>query len=464
MSAAVFDATTAEETIAAFVSAGAPAEALVGLLPEQHPLYSGRSTNETTRIRGFILAAFEQRGLPDEALPYALEELESGHDAYLVAAAARALRGRTVDRSFVPFLDKARQKMRYRDAPLTFECYRPHWPVAHPTSALEEIRKTRDRAVADDCCSVCFPPYRTVGHADLTIDFEDQDGRTGRLAELLRGKLSVVAFFYTRCDNPQKCSLTVAQLAQLQSAVDAGSLRGQVQIAAITYDPEYDLAPRLKAYGEVRGIRFADDVRFLRTPDLDRLRAAFDLGVNRIGPVVNRHRIELYVLDRHGRIVATFTRMLWQAETVLAELERLQRRRSWRALPVSIGAVSLALLPKCPLCLGGYLSAAGLGGLQAFADRRWTFPLMLALVLVHLWSVSRRSKSRGAIALSIGGSIMLVTSMLLDLRVFSLPAGLLIVGGSIMHAAGTPRPVVGQRSRVAMLFQPAPQNTPLPFK
>jgi protein SCO1 len=433
MSGGVFDAATAEETIAAFVSAGAPAEALLALLPEQHPLYRGRSANETTRIRGFLLAAFEQQGLPDEALPYVLEELESGHHPYLVAAAARALRGRRVDRTFEPLLEKARQNIRYRDAPLTFESYRPRWPVEHPTTALEEIRTTLDRA-AGECCSLRFPPHRTVTHADLTIEFEDQNGRTGRLATFLQGKLSVVAFFYTRCDNPQKCSLTVAQLARLQSAVDAGSLRGQVRIAAITYDPQYDLPPRMKAFGEARGIRFADDVRFLRTLDLDRLCAAFDLGVNFIGSLVNRHRIELYVLDRRGRIVAPFTRMQWEVEVVLAELERLQRQPRWPAIPSSVGAVCLALLPKCPVCLGAYLSAAGLSGLPAWSDSRWTVPLMVSLLLVHLWSVSRGPKTRGATALSLVGAIALVTSMAWDLRVMSLVAGLLMVSGSVMQA------------------------------
>ena len=433
MNGAAFDAGTPEEAVAAFVSAGAPAEALVALLPEQHPLYAGRSANEITRIRGFVLAAFEQQGLPDAALPYVLEELESGLDPYLVAAAARALRGRTVDRAFVPLLEKARQNIGYRDAPVTFESYKPRWPVAHPTTALEEIRRTLDLA-AGDCCGLQFPPHRAARRVDLTIAFEDQDGRPGRLASFLRGKLSVVAFFYTRCDNPQKCSLTVAQLAGLQSAVDAGALRGHVRIAAVTYDPQYDLPARMKAFGDVRGIRFTDDVRFLRTSDIDALRASFDLGVNFIGSLVNRHRIELYVLDRRGRVAATFSRMQWDIDAVVAELTRLHRQPRWQAIPASIGAVSLALLPKCPLCLGAYLGAVGVNGLQVMADRRWTVPLMLGLLLMNLWIVSRPPTDRRALALSLAGAIALVMGMAWELPFASLSAGLLILGGSVLHA------------------------------
>ena len=91
------DKDTPEETIAELVDAVGRSperrDLLVRLLPERLSLYEGRSTNETTRIRGYILAAFEQTGLPDAALPYVLEELENGRDAYLVAGAAKALRG-----------------------------------------------------------------------------------------------------------------------------------------------------------------------------------------------------------------------------------------------------------------------------------------------------------------------------------------------------------------------------------
>ena len=72
------------------------------MLPERISLYDGRSANATIRMRGYILAAFEQTGLPEAALPYVLEELENGRDAYLTAGAARALRGLDTPTSLSP--------------------------------------------------------------------------------------------------------------------------------------------------------------------------------------------------------------------------------------------------------------------------------------------------------------------------------------------------------------------------
>ena len=64
--------------------------------------------------------------------------------------------------------------------------------------------------------------------------------------------------------------------------------------------------------------------RFLRTRvGFDALREFFELGVN-YGPcLVNRHRIELFVLDERGRIRASFTRLQWDTCDVLGSVRQL---------------------------------------------------------------------------------------------------------------------------------------------
>src|SRR5215208_4220084 len=115
---------------------------LVALLPERSPLYAGRGANAVVRMRGYLIAAFEQLGLPDEALPYVLEELQTGRDAYLVAAAARALRGRDPTGDAVPFLLRALENIRYADDAVSFAGYRPRWPAPDRTTATEELLET----------------------------------------------------------------------------------------------------------------------------------------------------------------------------------------------------------------------------------------------------------------------------------------------------------------------------------
>jgi len=319
-------------------------------------------------MRGYIMAAFEQAGLPDPAIPYVLEELESGRDAYLVAAAARAIRGLDgpTDRA-VPFLLKAIENIKYSDDAVSFDSYRPQWPVPSHTTAIEEIMKTfawlgeharpalpalealrEDRGalsaparaaleaivtgLGDADAGCCAAEEKAVGstaggHArderpsaavPVDVELEDQDGRAVTFGGFFTGRPSIVAFFYTRCTNPNKCSLTITKLARLQRALRQRGLRGQLHTAAITYDPGFDLPARLSAYGQNRGVVFGDSDRFLRTKTgFDTLQEYFELGVN-FGPaLVNRHRIELFILDREGRIAVTFTRLQWDVQDVL---------------------------------------------------------------------------------------------------------------------------------------------------
>jgi protein SCO1 len=370
-----------EETIAELADAVRQtperSDLLVQLLPERISLYEGRSANETIRMRGYILAAFEQAGLPDAALPYVLEELESGRDAYLVAGAAKALRGLNTPTSrVVPFLLKAVENIKYEDDALTFESYKPRWPITNYTTALGEIFQTfgwlgahaksalpdlvalceersdefsqpiravignaidrirSDGRATHTCCgavsanlglAVCSPrEEHRKGSIITDIELEDQDGNTLTYGTFFSGKPSIVVFFYTRCDNPNKCSLTVSKLARLQKAIVEERLEGLLKTAAISYDPEYDLPPRLKAYGENRGVVLSDDDRIFRTrTGFHELQEYFQLGVNFIGSIVNQHRIELFVLDSRGEIAVTFTRLQWDIQEVLERAKAL---------------------------------------------------------------------------------------------------------------------------------------------
>lgn len=375
------DKDTPEETIAELVDAVGRSperrDLLVRLLPERLSLYEGRSTNETTRIRGYILAAFEQTGLPDAALPYVLEELENGRDAYLVAGAAKALRGLDSPTSRIThFLLKAVENVKYVDDALTFETYKPRWPIKDHTTALREIFRTfgwlgtrarsalpdlealckersdefsqpiraeienaidrirSDGGTAQVCCGAVsanrgleiYAPREEQrdGGGIADIELEDQDRNTLTYGGFFRDKPSIVVFFYTRCNNPNKCSLTVTKLARLQEAVADERLVGLLKTAAITYDPEYDLPARLKAYGESRGVAFSDDDRIFRTrTGFRELQEYFQLGVNFSGSIVSRHRIELFVLDGRGEIVVTFARLQWDIQEVLEQAKAL---------------------------------------------------------------------------------------------------------------------------------------------
>jgi protein SCO1/2 len=361
---------------------------LAALLPENLPIYAGRSAGDMSHLRGYLLAAFADTGLPDAALPYVVESLETGHVAYEVAGAAVGLRGlATPTADVIAPLLCAIDNLAGADATITFEAYTPAWPYRQPTTALTEVVRTighfgavagavlpeleilaqqgeRFSSVVRDemqhvlesvgagpstvhrhagCPSESRPPVPALetgpSHsccAEMNLHeqapdesamravLEDQDGRPEIFAEFFTGRPSIVAFFYTRCDNPYKCSLTITKLAALQGYFGRRGLADAVNVTAITYDPEFDVPSRLTLYGKDRGLQFGEQARFFRvTSGFQELRQRFNLGVNYGPAAVNRHQSEIYLLNDQGDISAAFTRQQWDVEAVAQAVENL---------------------------------------------------------------------------------------------------------------------------------------------
>jgi cytochrome oxidase Cu insertion factor (SCO1/SenC/PrrC family) len=350
-------------------------EQLTDLLRESHPIYDGRGTATIVRMRGWVLLALARTGVSETALIHVLEELDTGVDAYLVAAAARALRSypRPTE-AFAPFVMRALANIRYRNEPVSFEAYGEYAVAPTETSPVRELLATlawlgpharcaqtelellraqrgglsrklridvertarairghvpRDEADMRSCCGTTSDGMRSMSfwpsnlrrgtERIASVMFQDHKGALTTFKDFFEGQPSIVVFFYTRCDNPMKCSLTIAKLARLQKMLEAQSLAERIHTAAITYDPAYDLPDRLRVYGEDRDVRMNARHRMLRVIEgYDLLRRHFELGVNFVESLVNRHRIEVYVLDTRGRTANCFERLHWDEEQVLA--------------------------------------------------------------------------------------------------------------------------------------------------
>ena len=339
------------------------ADRLVAMLLEDAPIYAGRRTDEVEQLRAAILGAFARHELPAQALPFVLEELESGGNPQTVAAAAAALRSaRQVPSQAAALLIRAVDRFANADdcvdashpdgeqpttllsellrtlawlGPRAAEVRGALQAVAdrHARSFSDTVRSEMGRALAslaparsaEACC--CHPetvatggtPAGVVPPSDLVL--QDQDGELTTFGAFFGGRPGVVTFFYTRCMVPEKCSLTITKLARLQHSIASRGLRDRISVAAITYDPEFDLPPRLRADGIDRGMTFDGRNRLLRAPQgIDPLRRYFDLHVGFGAVTVNRHRLELFVLGKDAQIDASFTRMQWDEEKILAAL------------------------------------------------------------------------------------------------------------------------------------------------
>lgn len=346
----------------------AEAAALVALLPEQSPLYRGRGPAEAARLRGYVFAALADVGTPAEAIPFVVAELAHEHRVYLLAAAARAAGAAgPAARQAVPHLLRILSPS-FHDDQISLSEYNAAPPLRDPTTArLEAVRAlgrigARDalpvlrelaasssslqqeaqRAVwmierpdrraaglrAADFVTPWLDPAQRSGAPLHGVTFVAHDGRTRGAAELA-GKPLAVTFAYTRCDNPNKCPVTIAAMAGLQRALRRARLDDQVRLAVITLDPRHDDAVRLAAMARLQGLDLGDDVLMLRPGEepLRRLEETLDVPVGHGAGQINNHGIALYLFDREGRFVRRHHSVVWDRDAVVADLGRLAREQ-----------------------------------------------------------------------------------------------------------------------------------------
>jgi protein SCO1/2 len=423
---------------------------LAALLREDHPFYEQRSAAAVVRLRGWILLALARAGITDDTLHFVLEELDNGLHPYLVAAAARALRSYPAANSaFAPFVIRALGNIMGHNEPVSFAAYGDYvlvpgtgtspvgelletliWMASAARAVLAEVRALRGpafpgrlngrldtaiQAIAADppesapgtqeaaCCDLrgMLPWAQHSLHPDQKVIFEDDHGSRLGFEDVFRGHPTIVVFFYTRCDNPLKCTLSISKLGRVQKLLQERGLADRIHTAAITYDPAFDLPARMRSYGERRGLSLDTGNRMLRTVEgTASLRRHFKLGVNFVESVVNRHRIEAYVLDAKGRIAYSFGRLQWEeadvvdrAVTVLDSADARGKSGSASTAFGAMASIGLAVFPKCPVCWAAYLSMLGVAGLQHIPYAPWIEPLLAAGALVNLASVWLRTRT-----------------------------------------------------------------------
>jgi len=477
---------------------------LTELLHEDHEIYDQRGAATTVRMRGWLLIALARVGVSDAALIFVLEELDTGTDPYLVAAAARALRAYPKpSEAFPPFLVRAINNIRFRNDPVSFAAYGEYAidgentnPVTELLTTLEWLEcrargvlpdlealldkqnglstslqtrvkqtiaviRTPDEDLSDACCALPAglrnkfswksDLRRRSDHLDTTV-FEDQNGDLVTFGEFFKGQPTIVVFFYTRCDNPLKCSLTVTKLARTQELLRAHGLIDQINTAAISYDPEFDSAERIRGYGTNRGVSFDLRHRMFRAIDgIEPLRKHFKLGVNFIESLVNRHRIEAYILDQRGQIAAVFERIHWDEEELVRQAAEIlhekstasERKTSGRKQATSpilgtLFSIGFAFFPKCPICWAAYLSVFGIAGLEQIPYSPWLRIVFAIVMLINLGSVWLRARATGRMLgfylVSLGAAAIIVSKFRESWAPLAFVGILLTLSGSMLSA------------------------------
>ena len=299
------------------------------LIKEESDLYRDRGTKATNRIRSYSF--YKLAGIPslqEELGPLTIAELSATNNAYTFAYIAKSI----IDHDFLlqysalpGLLEQAYERILYRDLPLTFDEYFPIYNQTHEYTSAKKVLTSASKYIKSrqvkSCCSIAGiqkmkPSTKKVAVKDLNLI--DQAGNTINFKSYFR-QPTVVAFFYSRCDNPFKCSATVTKMGHLQSKLTGTG----VQLACITYDPRYDHPEIISEYGKDRGLVFNDKTKmFTYAADAARsIQDFFKLKVNYNSSIVTIHSIELFITDNNGELIYSNYRQDWSVEEVYSALK-----------------------------------------------------------------------------------------------------------------------------------------------
>lgn len=141
----------------------------------------------------------------------------------------------------------------------------------------------------------------------------DARGRQRQLHELMDGRITVLAFIYTRCSDPQGCPLSLSLLYDLQYVARRDPEIGDnLRLLALSFDVEHDTPEVLADYAASGhgGHGEAGDLLFLTTPSqavLGPILEAYDQPIGRkldaadpFGPYT--HQLRVFLIDPERRI------------------------------------------------------------------------------------------------------------------------------------------------------------------
>jgi len=160
----------------------------------------------------------------------------------------------------------------------------------------------------------------------------NQDGKPIHLSQY-KGKSLALTFVYTRCPQPDQCTLMSSNFAtidlELQKQPD---VYAKTHLLTVSFDPEYDTPKVMRSYGASHTGRYSDE-KFEHwefttgsADEVKRIAEFFGLRYfkdSSTGEEQVMHSLRTAVLDRNGNLVKLYRGNEWKPEEVAEDLRTL---------------------------------------------------------------------------------------------------------------------------------------------
>ena len=157
--------------------------------------------------------------------------------------------------------------------------------------------------------------------------FVDQDARRRNFDDVRAGRAVAITFMYTKCPVPTVCPMMDRQFAEAQSMIKERGLAEKVHLLSVSFDPKNDVPTVLKHHAET--LKADPNVWTFVTgdrDDIDTFATNFGLTLVR-GEAANPdeigHTLRTALVDRHGKLVKTYSGTDWTPHDLVADIEKL---------------------------------------------------------------------------------------------------------------------------------------------
>lgn len=160
----------------------------------------------------------------------------------------------------------------------------------------------------------------------------NQDGQTIRLSQY-KGKALALTFVYTRCPQPDQCTLMSNNFAAIdQELQKQPDVYARTHLLTITFDPEYDTPKVMRSYGASHTGRYSDETFQhweFATGTQDEVKGiAQFFGVRYFldkssGDEQVIHSLRTAVINPEGKLVKLYRGNEWKPADIAADLKSL---------------------------------------------------------------------------------------------------------------------------------------------
>jgi len=160
----------------------------------------------------------------------------------------------------------------------------------------------------------------------------DEKGDSHDLDEILRDRITVLAFIYTRCGDV--CPTASLQLSLLQDlAAETPEVANRLRLLSMSFDPDYDTPPVMAQYARIwrSQKRDAPEWQFLTAANRVALTPLLVAYNQSIGPKTDRglfttgyyHIFRAFLIDRAGQVRNIYSLDFLDPKLVVTDIETL---------------------------------------------------------------------------------------------------------------------------------------------